>query len=281
MIEHNDRNFDDLAHRFKRNVYGGLKGDIRLAVIQRDFAECLPGVLEPPNPQTAGAEKKAPGQASQPMRILDAGGGQGQLALVLAKAGHRINLCDISEQMLQLAADRLTAEGLADRVSLQHASIQSLAEAVTRHQLEPFDLVICHAVLEWVAEPQDLLLSLVQLTRPGGHLSLTYYNLNSLIYKNLLRTNFKKIKKREFTGYRGSLTPTNPLPPFQVEGWLSALSLKPLCCSGIRVFHDYIFNREDRERDPESLVEMELQFSRQEPYRSLGRYIHILARRVD
>ena len=37
-----DRNFDDLAPRFKRNVYGGLKGELRLRVLQRDFDEFIP-----------------------------------------------------------------------------------------------------------------------------------------------------------------------------------------------------------------------------------------------
>ena len=48
--------------------------------------------------------------------------------------------------------------------------------------------------------------------------------------------------------------------------------------SGIRVFHDYIFNEEHRARDPQILLELELEFSQQEPYRSLGRYVHFLLR---
>ena len=61
---------------------------------------------------------------------------------------------------------------------------------------------------------------------------------------------------------------------------LSKLPLKLLTNSGIRVFHDFIFNEEYRERDPQTLVELELQFSRQLPYRDLGRYIHLLCKRT-
>ena len=37
-----------------------------------------------------------------------------------------------------------------------------------------------------------------------------------------------------------------------------------------------IFNEEHRAREPENLLELELAFSQIEPYRSLGRYIHLL-----
>ena len=34
-----DRNFDDLAPRFQRKVYGGIKGQIRLAVLEKDLTD--------------------------------------------------------------------------------------------------------------------------------------------------------------------------------------------------------------------------------------------------
>lgn len=262
----NDRNFDDLAKRFRRNVYGGLKGDIRQAVIKRDFEEFMPGLL-------SGAAPR--------WRVLDAGGGQGQMALPLAQAGHEVTLCDISGEMLQLAQEHFSAAGMKQSINVRQDSIQSLADEVARGKVMPYNLVMCHAVLEWVAAPEALLQSLMQLLQPSGYLSLTFYNVNSLIYKNLLRTNFKKIQQRDFTGYRGSLTPTNPLQPERVYEWLQALPMQSLCYSGIRVFHDYIFNREDREREPATLLELELELSRREPYRSLGRYIHVLGQKSE
>ena len=41
-----DRNFDDLAQKFARKVYGELKGDIRLAVIWRDLLAAVPGLAD-------------------------------------------------------------------------------------------------------------------------------------------------------------------------------------------------------------------------------------------
>lgn len=258
-----DRNFDDLAKRFKKNIYGGLKGDIRLAVLERDCAEHLP---------------IAPfGEATTYWTILDAGGGQGQFSLRLAQAGHNVVICDISAEMLSLAREQVDQLGVADRVQLIHCAIQDLPQHLPSHQLQ-FDFVICHAVMEWMQEPQSLLPCLLNYIKPQGYLSLTFYNIHSLIYKNLLRTNFKKILSKDYGGSRGSLTPINPLEPQQVLGWVADEQLQLLSHSGIRVFHDYIFNEEHREREPQTLLQLELAFSQQEPYRSLGRYVHLLLR---
>jgi S-adenosylmethionine-dependent methyltransferase len=263
----NDRNFDDLAERFQKNIYGGLKGEIRLAVLERDFQEHF---IYAPFGKTVPAK---------PVRILDAGGGQGLFALRFAQAGHFVIICDISSEMLKLAEQDVIRLGLQKNVRLIHCAIQDLPEHIASEECQ-FDVVLCHAVLEWVVHQQDLLASVTAFVKPGGFLSLTFYNLHSLIFKNLLRTNFKKIQAEDFAGSRGSLTPTNPLYPEQVFHWIEELPLDTLTTSGIRVFHDYIFNEEHRERDAKSVVELELAFSRKQPYQLLGRYIHILNRRV-
>lgn len=252
-----DRNFDDLAHRFRRNVYGGLKGDIRLAVLQRDLDEQLPAL-----------------RAGKPLQILDAGGGQGQLALQLARLGHEILVCDISAEMLALADVQIAAEGLSGQMRTRQVSIQALAA-----EGRQFDLVLCHAVLEWVAEPQALLADLLRLVKPAGHVSLTFFNINSIIFKNLLRSNFAKVLAENFKGSAGSLTPTNPLQPEQVYGWLAQLPLQTCCHSGIRCFHDYILDPARKDLSPDQQLELELIYSRREPYRGLARYIHVLGQR--
>lgn len=255
-----DRNFDDLAHRFKRNVYDRLKGDIRLEVLTRDLKEFIPELGAVPT--------------DKPLRVLDAGGGQGQLSLSLAQAGHHVVLCDISENMLHLAKEKADELGVTGRVTFVHGSVQELAYATAG----TFDLVLCHAVLEWVSNPTVLLDALRSMVRSGGHLSLTFYNVNGTILKNLLRANFQKVVDEDYRGYRGSLTPTYPREPEKVYQWLSQRSLSELCRSGIRCFHDYILDPEQRDSEPDTQLHLELRMSRQEPWLSLGRYIHVLCR---
>jgi len=282
-----DRNFDDLAPRFARNIYGGLKGRIRLEVLRRDFAQVLPGWLPGARPDSAGLNipRDVGSPISAPQRVLDAGGGQGQFSLPLAAAGHDLTLCDLSSAMLALARTA-AAESALSNVTFRHSAIQELARECSDGRIAPFDLVICHSVLEWVTDQPGLINALAQLLRPGGVLSLTFYNRHGLVMKNLLRGRRPPILDGSFTPSAGSLTPTRPLDPQDVLRWLG-------CCppmaqeagwqilhrSGIRVFHDLLLTPEGRAMDPEQLVALELELSLQEPYLSLGRYQHILARK--
>ncbi len=253
-----DRNFDDLAHRFARNVYDSLKGQIRLAVISRDLQALVPQLY-----------------TNKPLRILDAGCGRAPVSVPLLAYGHHLSLVDVSVEMLKLAlAD---ADGAATLPQWFHGSALQYHQQVWSG--EPFDVIFCHAVLEWVENPQSLLEGLLAMLAPNGVLSIIFYNRDGLIFKNLLRTNFRKIKKGQFQGTRRSLTPTYPRSITEVKGLTQTLGLTELCHSGIRVFHDYVFNEQDRNREPEELLAMELEYSQRSPFRELGRYQHLLLRK--
>ncbi len=255
-----DVNFDTLAAKFQRKVYGGLKGEIRLAVLNRDLAEFCPRAMAP----------------DQPLSILDAGCGAAPFSLDFMERGHDLTLCDISEKMLDMARERAAdrcREWEVAMPSFHHGAVQDLTFDA------PFDLVLCHAVLEWVAEPRALLACLARRVKPGGFLSLTFYNRHGMIFKNLLRANYKKIKNKAFHGWPGSLTPAHPRTTEEVLEWIGEIPghpLSPVCHSGMRVFHDYNLDPGMREKEPETVKELELQFSRQRPYRDLGRYQHLI-----
>lgn len=93
-----DRNFDDIAEKFSRNIYGTTKGQLRQAILWQD----LDRVLAEMGPQK--------------LRVLDAGGGEGQTAIKMAERGHQVILCDLSAQMI----DRKTG-GRSKRCERQHA----------------------------------------------------------------------------------------------------------------------------------------------------------------
>ena len=83
-----DRSFDTIADHFEKKVYGGLKGDIRLAVLRRDIFDYVEQMS-----QTLG----------RPLRILDVGAGLAQIAIELASQGHSMVINDISANMLEKA----------------------------------------------------------------------------------------------------------------------------------------------------------------------------------
>ena len=71
-----DRNFDDLADRFASNVYGTMKGRLRLDVVLDDLRTHLPGLFHRPIPRS-GSESKDADMPFRRLLIVDAGGGQG------------------------------------------------------------------------------------------------------------------------------------------------------------------------------------------------------------
>ena len=257
-----DRNFTGLTRRFKRNIYDSPKGQLRLAVLERDFNEL--GIFST--------------KSNQSLEILDVGAGQGQFALQLASQGHQLTLTDVSQEMLeraQMAANTLALNYLP---CFEVIDLWSLAK---RNNQAQYDVVMCHAVLEWLEEPLLAIDALSRLVKPGGYLSLLFYNVHGLVFKNLLRANYKKVIAKDVRGQKGSLTPINPQNPDDIIAQLLLNGMKVRCHSGVRVFHDYIFNREDRSRDPEKMQALELDLSRKEPYRGLGRYVHVMAQNIE
>lgn len=254
-----DRNFDDLALRFQSKIYDSMKGRLRLAVLRQDFNEHV---------------------TLEGKRVLDVGAGQGQWALEMLRRGGEVHLTDISAEMLSLARTNIQNSELTEaqkaKASFQQISLQGLMQ----QNFVPFDAVTCHAVLEWLDQPAEFFAAVAPLLASGGWCSLIFYNINGLIFKNLLRTNYAKVINRDFRGARGGLTPLNPLQPEEVRTWAGNWNYEVICQSGIRVFHDYVLDKQLYERDPDAVEALELLYSRQQPYRDLGRYIHLLMRKA-
>lgn len=250
-----DRNFDDLADRLKENVYGSPKGRLRIDTVWEDLATHVPGLAN-------GAS----------MTVLDAGGGLGQISLRMAKRGHRIVLCDISGAMIQKAEKRFCKEGLEDRLTLVHGPLQELY----RTYGGTVDIILAHGVLEWLARPRTSLSDLRQCLKPGGFLSLLFYNVNALIFQNAIKGNFRKVMSENFAGHEGSLTPQNPLDPDTVLSWLAETGLELKQVTGVRVFFDYMARSIRNERTYEDVLELERAYCRKAPFAFMAKYIHLI-----
>ena len=245
-----DTHFDELANWFAAEIYGSSRGYIRLNVLWRDLLAALPEL------QQGG------------LNILDAGGGMGQVSQRLAGLGHRITLADASAQMLSRAREAFAEAGLSERVQFIHSDIQSLP--VTR-----YDLVLNHAVLEWLAKPKETLEILLGFVKPDGILSLMFHNRNASVFKRILETDLIKARallRAERTG------DDFPLDPNEVQSWLESAHFSVESRSGVRIFHDHI--AEDL-RTPEKLkeiLELEFELRQTEPFASLAQHVHLVAR---
>ena len=250
-----DINFDDKLQRFERNIYNNKRGEIRLEVVWRDLIQTLPELVSGP-----------------PLVILDAGCGLGQIATRLLDLGHELVMCDISEKMLQRSEMLLSGHANYSRVKFVHNPVQTLIE----NNAGEFDLVLFHAVLEWMAQPMDVVPRLRHLLKPGGYLSLLFYNRDSVVYRNLVKGNLRKVNSDSYSGDPGSMTPLNPIQPLPVYESLANSGLVTLCHSGVRTFFDLLDKQKKQAISSADLIEMELRFSTIPPFRDLARYIHLI-----
>src|SRR5581483_8012794 len=80
-----------------------------------------------------------------PLQVLDVGGGDGGDAVPLAEAGHQVTIVDYSQRLLDEARAVADERGVSERISTVHADITDLAAI----ELDTFDLVLCHNVLQY------------------------------------------------------------------------------------------------------------------------------------
>ena len=259
-----DRSFDTIADHFEKKVYGGLKGEIRLAVLRRDIVEYSAQMSE---------------ALGRPLRILDVGAGLAQIAIELATQGHSVVINDISANMLEKAKANAEQIDQALDITWYVCPSQALAEKLTK-EVDKFDLILSHALLEWLAEPAAVMDFFDQYLTDDGALSLCCYNPASFDYRNLIMGNFNLLDNTDYKAdNKKSLTPNHPVAKEEVESWLKAHDYQTVRSSGLRVFHDYAPLKRGGHNDPDAVIRMELRYSQLEPYKWLGRYLHILAKR--
>jgi S-adenosylmethionine-dependent methyltransferase len=268
-VARTDRSFDTIADHFEKKVYGGLKGDIRLAVLRRDIFEYCAQMIS---------------ELGRPLRILDVGSGLGQIAIELATQGHTLVINDISANMLEKAQASVMQCSENDEkldITWHVCPYQELEEKLA-DKTEKFDLIMCHALLEWLAEPAAVMDFFDEQLTDNGALSLCFYNPASFDYRNLIMGNFNLLDNIDYKAdNKKSLTPNHPVAKEEVEAWLKAHKYQTLVSSGLRVFHDYSPLKRGGHNDPEAVIRMELRYSQLEPYKWLGRYLHLLATRVS
>jgi len=249
-----DQNFDTLIEKFETRIYGTEKGAWRLKLLQEDLGSLRDTAV---------------------MDVWDAGCGLGQMAAWFAAAGHRLTCCDISYKMLAKAQECFAESGL--EADFHQMSAQALAPSLPQQ-----DLVLFHAVIEWLADPLGTLEVVANRVREGGHLSLIFYNYHSFIYKNALKGTWRLpflLDRSSWYGKGKKLTPPHPQKPEEIIGWLERRGFEVEVVTGIRVFHDYMEKEVLAQSDSKTLFDLEYRYCRHPVYRMMGRYVHLLARR--
>ena len=216
-----------------------------------------------------------------PPRVLDVGGGSGELALRLASDGYRVWLLDYAPAMLDQARRR--ASDLQDdartRLTLCLMSVDNAAGAFSPGF---FDVITCHTLVEYLPEPHDTLGTLSGLLRGGGLLSLSFVNRHAEVLRQVWSRGDPAgaLSRLEASSFCAGLfdVPGVAYTVEEASAWLSDLGFGVMADYGIRSFADYVPpNRLEDEAFFEALLNLELASASRAPYRRMARYVQLVA----
>ena len=246
-------------------VLGRLRDVVRQEVLRTQIASL---------PHPAGLP------AGRPLRVLDVGCGQGTQALHLARAGHQVTGLDSSAELLGRFAAALASEpaGVVGRVDL----IEGVGERAPELAAGPFDLVLCHGVLMYLADIAPMLRALSLVAAPDGTISLLVRNGLAMAMRDGLRGDWAAalaaFDSKDYVNRLG--LPARAHAPANIDQVMAPLGWRRSAWFGVRVFTDH---RDEPAPEPEQLAPLlaaEREAGARDPYRSVAALMHLVYGRV-
>ncbi len=207
-------------------------------------------------------------------RILDLAGADGGDAIRLAAQGHDVTIVDFAPAMLAAAQDRAKAHGV--QVTCVEADATDMPDA-------DYDVVLCHNLLQYQADPSAALKSAVRSLRPNGILSVMAINrhaspLLAAIRRHDVADALAIVDAvEELTDIFG--TTINLHTAESVSVVLEELGCSVQAHYGIRCVNDYITD-DDRRHEPQFYAELErleLALTGRHPYMHTARIFQLVA----
>lgn len=246
-----DQIFDNLSRKFVKNIYGTTKGQLRHTLITEHLVAHL-------------------SHDAEPGKAIDLGAGTGIMSKELLGLGYQVTLVDGSEEILRHAE-----AFLADYPNKQlvHSNLQDISN------IGDFDLVVCHAVLEWLVDPLASVREIIAQMRPDALLSLSFFNRDAKLFGNAVYGNFDYIARGMDNRNTVRLNPNNALVPKDVIETLNTLDVELVSIRGVRCMHDYLKDGLRSDEHYTELLDFEREYGVKEPFMWLGKYMHLIIRK--
>jgi S-adenosylmethionine-dependent methyltransferase len=222
--------------------------------------------------------------AGTQLRVLDVGGGSGNLAVPLARLGHDVTVVDPSADALATLARRAANAGVGARVHGVQGDGDLLHEVVPPG--ETYDLALCHSVLDIVDDPATTLRELARALRPAGTASITAANRAGAVLARAVAGHpveaLALVEDRDPAGWagrqRGVARPARRrFTPGDLLALVTDAGLEPGTWRGVAVVADLLDVAS--EVDPAAVRRLELALGGSSPYREVAAGLHVLATR--
>jgi S-adenosylmethionine-dependent methyltransferase len=214
------------------------------------------------------------------LHALDLGGGTGALALRLAQLGFHVTLLDPSLPMLDFAERAVHEAKLAERIALKHGDAAQLPNFFPAGS---FDVVLCHNVLEFVADPSAVLNEINRLMRgPSAILSLLVRSRAGEVLKAALLNGDIAAAETGLSAEWGEESlygsKVRLYTADSLEAMLKEASLKKVAQRGVRVLADYLPPQISRSAEYERIFAFESELGKRQEFIAVARYIQCMAR---
>jgi S-adenosylmethionine-dependent methyltransferase len=219
-------------------------------------------------------------QATQLLRVLDLGCGNGVLGLRHARLGHHVTMLDASQAMLDLAERAAEKAGVSERIALQDGDATQISRLF---KAKSFDVILCHNVLEFVENTGAVLrgaarllrsssaiLSVLVRNQPGEVLKAALVNGDLTEAEHTLRTDWGN---EALYGGKVRLFSANSL-----RAMLEDASLAVIAERGVRVVSDYLPAKISRTAEYERIFQLERKLGVQPEFAAIARYTQCVAR---
>jgi S-adenosylmethionine-dependent methyltransferase len=213
-------------------------------------------------------------------RALDLGAGTGTIAVRLARLGFHVTLLDSSPEMLDIAKRAAQEAGVAAKITLKHGDAAKLADFL---RAEPFDVIVCHNLLEYLDDPGAVLRSATGLMRnSSARLSIVVRSRAGEIFKTAIQSGDLEATENLLTAqwgreslYGGSVRLFTPDELLEMS---RLARLEVIAKHGVRVVSDYLPQQVSRETEYERILELERKLGQRPEFAEVARYMQYLAR---
>jgi S-adenosylmethionine-dependent methyltransferase len=275
LARQSDTLFDGIANKFDENIYGTSKGQLRHRLLLHYLQPYI--------------------HSDSSLRVLDAGGGTGMMSMAFCEQGHKVTLYDGSSEVLEIAKQRLapfihTSESKFDTaIQSNQKGNEQVSGSATIIQAdinelaldERSDVVLCHAVLEWLQHPKKTISRLLSMVEDGGVLSLSFFNRDAALFNNAIWGNFEYIDNGLKVKNQVRLNPHNAQVPADIISYIQQnhSDVEIVHQAGIRCFHDYMADKDKQVEEFDRILQLEKKYGRKVPYKWLGKYFHLIIRK--
>lgn len=215
----------------------------------------------------------------RPLRVLDVGGADGADSVPLAAAGHAVTVLDRSPSLLARARERAAMAGV------DVVTVEADLDELSRINLDPFDVVLCHNVLQYHRDTESAVALIADQVAPAGLVSVLCPNPSGDVLDTAVRLEDPALAVTLLDATtKDSITfgtATTRLEAAEVREHLGRHGFGTVSQFGVLAVTTYIAD-DDRKSEPDffaALEALELALRDREPYVRTARFWHLVARR--